>query len=54
MKEFSLHGLDETTQYVLKSEPKILEIIQLVAAFPKILSNCSLDALDQWIKIVQR
>ena len=54
MREFSLHDLDETTQYVLKSEPKILEIIQLVASFCKILSDCSLDALDQWIKIVER
>lgn len=53
-KTFFLHDLDETTRYVLKSESKILEIIQLVATFRKILSDCSLDALDQWIRIVQR
>ncbi|MGM0113528.1 transposase [Enterococcus sp. DIV0187] len=46
--------MDETTQYVLKSEPKILEILQLVTTFRKILSDCSLNALDQWISIVRR
>lgn len=54
MKTFSLNDLDETTRYVLKSESKILEIIQLVAIFREILSDCSLDALDQWIVVVQR
>lgn len=54
MKTFSLHELDETTQYVLKSETKILEILQLVVTFRKILADCSLDALDQWIGIVQK
>lgn len=54
MKTFSLRDLDETTRYVLKSESKILEIIQLVAIFREILSDCSLDALDQWIRGVQR
>lgn len=54
MKDLSLHGLDETTRYVLKSESKVLEILQLVATFRKILSDCSLDALDQWISIVQK
>ena len=53
MREFSFQDLDETTRYVLKSEPKILEIIQLVVSFRKILSDCSLDALDQWIEIGQ-
>lgn len=54
MKDLSLHGLDETTRYVLKSELKVLEILQLIATFRKILSDCSLDALDQWISIVQK
>ncbi|MGL9971955.1 hypothetical protein IGI80_002889 [Enterococcus sp. DIV1420a] len=54
VKEFFLSELDETTQYILKSETKILEILQLVATFRKILSDCSLDALDQWISIVRR
>lgn len=53
-KEFSFQDLDETTRYVLQSESKILEIIQLVAIFREILSDCSLDALDQWIRVVQR
>lgn len=53
MKDLSLNGLDETTRYVLKSESKVLGILQLVATFRKILSGNSLDALDQWISIVQ-
>ncbi|WP_438723464.1 hypothetical protein [Enterococcus sp. DIV1420a] len=53
-KDFFLLELVETTQYILKSEPKILEIFQLVAIFHKILFDCSLYALDQWINIVQR
>lgn len=54
MKTFSLHELDETAQYVLKSEAKVLEIVHLVATFRRIFADCSLDALDQWITSVQK